>query len=59
MLPVTKRDLTIRRAVVRYMVRQYRQARTANNLRNLMMFVAHRHNYVYDDSPIPCPVRRF
>lgn len=59
MLPVTKRDFTIRRMCVHYMVAQYRASPTPDNLGNLWRFIAYRHSYVYDYSPIPCPMRRW
>jgi hypothetical protein len=59
MKPVTKRDLTIRRIAINYMALAYRQSPTINNQRNIALFFAHRHHYVYDFSPIPCPVRRW
>jgi hypothetical protein len=63
MLPVTKRDFKIRRAAVRYMVRVVRECRSdharINSENNLNTFYAQRHNYVFDHSPIPLPVRRW
>jgi len=58
MLPVTKRDYQIRRAVVHYMVTQYRQCGTQSTMNNLMAVFAQRHRVVYDHRAIPLPLMR-
>ena len=52
----TPRDKRTLRAVVRYMVRAYRQAPTNTHKLNIWRVYAQRHNIVYDYSgPLPIP----